>query len=179
MGPTHKEHLWQGKQYNWLFGTEPEHWGYLNQGTSLLCPCEYASTDCDPQTQSNIQKLETVQWRATRYVKNRPHNTSSVSDMLRTLKWWSLQDRRKDATLYWMYKIDRRLIPIEKDKRLVPLTRKKNTRHSHTRAFLLPSCRTERGRMSFFPRTVSDWNALPPDTIKAESLEAIKARVTH
>ena len=65
-----------------------------------------------------------------------------------------------------MYKVDRRLVAIEKDKRLVPT--KKNTRHSHARGYQVPSCRTERRkRMSFFPRTVQDWNALPPGTIEA------------
>ena len=41
---------------------------------------EYASIVWDPYTQINVQKLEMVQRRAARYVKNRHGNTSSVSD---------------------------------------------------------------------------------------------------
>ena len=41
---------------------------------------EYASIVWDPYTQTNVQKLEMVQRRAARYVKNRHGNTSSVSD---------------------------------------------------------------------------------------------------
>ena len=127
---------------------------------------EYASTVWDLHTMANVQKLEMVQRRAAGYVKNRHRNTSSVTDMLSTLKWRGLQDRRRDARLCMMYKVDRRLAAIEKDKRLVP-TKKRNTRNSHARAYQVPSCRTERGRMSFFPRTVRDWNALPPGTVEA------------
>ena len=61
------------------------------------------------------------------YVKNRHRNTSIVSDMLSTLKWRGLQDRRRDARLCMMYKMDRRLVGIKKDKRLA-LAKKKNTR---------------------------------------------------
>lgn len=46
---------------------------------------EYASTVWDPHTQTNLQKLEMVQLRAARYVKNRQRHTSSVADMLSTL----------------------------------------------------------------------------------------------
>lgn len=138
---------------------------------------EYASTVWDPHTQTDIQKLEMVQRRAARYVKNRHRNASSVSDMLSSLHWRSLQERRRDARLCMMYKVDRRLVAIDKDKRLLP-PKKRNTRHSHPRAYQVPSCKTERRKMSFFPRTVRDWNALPPATVEAESLDAFKAMVT-
>ena len=123
---------------------------------------EYASTVWDPYTQTLIQKIEMVQRRAAKYVKNRHRNTSSVSDMLDTINWRSLQDRRRDARLCMLYKIDRNLVAIKKDKRLIPPQRR--TRHSHARAYQILSCRTDRRKNSFFPRTVCDWNALPPDT---------------
>ena len=50
--------------------------------------------------------------------------------------------------LCMMYKLDRRLIAIEKDKRLIT-SQKKNTGHPQARAYQVPSCRTERRRMSF------------------------------
>lgn len=137
---------------------------------------EYASTVWDPHTQSNIHKLEMVQRRAARYVKSRHRNLSSVSDLLTTLNWRSLQDRRKDARLCMMYKIDRNLVAIKKENRLTPP--KKRTRHSHNRAYQVPSCRIDRRKMSFFPRTLKDWNALPPDIVEAETLDAFKAQVS-
>ena len=97
---------------------------------SLVRPLvEYASTVWDPDTQTNIQTLEMVQRRAARYILSRHRNTSSVSDMLQSLNWRSLENRRKDARLCMMFKIDRGLVAISKDSRLIPL--KRSTRHSH------------------------------------------------
>ena len=131
---------------------------------------EYASTVWDPHTQTNTQR-----W-AARYVLSRHRNTSSVSDMLQSLNWRSLENRRKDARLYMMFKIDRGLVAISKDSRLIPP--KRSTRHSHHRAFQTVTYRTDKRRMSFFPRTVRDWNALPPDIVDLETLEAFKASVS-
>ena len=58
---------------------------------------EYACTVWDPHTQDNISKLEAVQRRAARFVVNRYHNTSSVTNMLNQLQWPSLQHRGKVA----------------------------------------------------------------------------------
>jgi hypothetical protein len=50
---------------------------------------------------------------------------------LRRLKWRPLADRRKDARLVMLYKIDRELVAINKENRLIPTGRK--TRKSHNR----------------------------------------------
>ena len=75
---------------------------------------KYASTVWDPYTQTRIQKIEMVQQRAARYVKHKHRNTSSVSDILRTMNWRSLQERRRDAWLCMHYKIVRNLVAFKK-----------------------------------------------------------------
>ena len=120
---------------------------------------EYARKVWDPYTQTLIQKIEMVQRRAATYVNNIHRYTSSVSDMLSTMNWRSLQDRRRDARLCMLYKIDRNLVAIKNDKRLMPPQRR--TRQSHARARQTLSCRAYRRKNSIFPRTVRDWNALP------------------
>ena len=62
---------------------------------------EYASAVWDPQ----INQIEKVQRRAARYVTNRYHNTSSVTDMLHNLNWSSLEIRRTRVRLIMFYKI--------------------------------------------------------------------------
>ena len=146
---------------------------YFSPARPLL---EYSSNVWDPHTQKNIKQLEMVQRRAARYVLHRHRNTSSVTDMLQTLNWRSLESRREDMRLCMMFKIDRGLVAISKDSRLIQ--RKRATRHSHSRAFQTVTCGTEKRRMSFFPRTVRDWNALPPDIPDLETLEAFKASVS-
>ena len=74
--------------------------------------------------------------------------------------------------LCMMYKIDRGLVAISEEGRLSPPKR------STIRDFQTITCRTEKRKMPFFPRTVSDWNALPPDIPELETLEAFKVSVS-
>jgi hypothetical protein len=39
------------------------------------------------------------------------------------------------------------------------------------------SCRIDTRKMLFFPRTVRDWNLLPPDIVELDTPEAFKARI--
>jgi hypothetical protein len=72
---------------------------------SLVCPkLEYACSVWDPHTAEHCNKIEMVQRWATRYACNRYHNTSSVTDMLQTLTWPTLQ-RRFKTKLIMFYKI--------------------------------------------------------------------------
>ena len=72
-----------------------------NAYNSLVRPIvEYASTVWDPYTQKDIHTLEMVHRRGARYVCSQQGNRSSVDSMLDTLKWKSLQHRRRDAQLH-------------------------------------------------------------------------------
>ena len=93
---------------------------------------------------------------------------------MQRLKWRPLADRRKDARLVMLYKIDRELIVINKENRLIPPGRK--TRQAHNRSFQIPSSRIDTKKMSFFPRTVRDWNLLAPDIVELVTPETFKAR---
>jgi hypothetical protein len=124
---------------------------------------------------SDINKVEAVQRRAVRYVANNHRNRSSVSNIIQRLQWRPLADRRKDARLVMLYKIDRELVAINKENRLIPTGRK--TRKSHNRSFQIPSSRIDTRKMSFFPRTVRDWNLLAPDIVELNTPEAFKARI--
>ena len=77
---------------------------------------EYCNTVWDPKCIKNpkegdktnhrlVYQIEMVQRRAARWVTGRYHNTSSVSDMLRSLDWRSLEQRRVDSSLTILYKI--------------------------------------------------------------------------
>ena len=65
---------------------------------------EYSSTVWAPHTKRSIDKLEAVQKRAARYVMNDYSYNSSVSSMIRSLKWNSLSTRRNISRLIF-YKI--------------------------------------------------------------------------
>ena len=120
---------------------------------------EYASTVWDPYHQKDIQQLEMVQRRGARYVSNRFGNRSSVDNMLATLEWKSLQDRRKDARLGMLYKIVNDKVALDKGDRLVPPLR--STMNMHQLSFQIPSSRSDYIIFSYFTRTIRDWNSLP------------------
>ena len=67
---------------------------------SLVRPqFEYASDVRSPFTKENINKIEKVQRRAARWVTNDYSSYSSVMDMLSSLGWRSLENRRTDTRL--------------------------------------------------------------------------------
>ena len=143
---------------------------------SLVRPLlEYASPVWDPYTKLNIDKIEMVQRRAARFATNRYHNTSSVTNMLSTLQWRSLADRRVDARLCLMYKIVHGLVDIPTQKYLIPFTR--SSRIHHSLAFHIPHSNSDYHLYSFFPRTIRVWNTLPSSFVISPNIEAFKLKV--
>ncbi len=137
---------------------------------SLVRPnLEYCSTVWDPHTQKSTQQLEMVQRRAARWVKNDFFPQSSVTEMLKDLGWRTLAQRRVDARLALMYKIVHGLVLIEAIK-YVKLQRNQ----IHLQQIL---AKQKYYQMSFFPRTVQDWNSLPKDLLTANDLKSFKAGV--
>lgn len=136
---------------------------------------EYASTVWDPYNKNDIQRVEMVQRRAARYVTNRYRNRSSVGDMLDSLQWETLEHRRQTARLCMLFKIDRQLVAIDRQRMIPP---RKLTRKMHPKSFQVPSCSSDYRKWSFFPRTIRDWNNLPPDIVQAGTLGAFKAQVS-
>ena len=68
---------------------------------------EYAAMVWDPTTQTLIQTLENVQRRAARFVINdyTSRTQGCVTNMLTTLEWQTLEQRRRLSRLAMMYKI--------------------------------------------------------------------------
>ena len=72
---------------------------------TLVCPLmEYSSSVWSPYTKSNIARLEMVRLRSAHWtLRESPH--ASVTQMLQSLGWWSLEQRRSDSRLCLFYKI--------------------------------------------------------------------------
>ena len=66
---------------------------------------EYGSSVWDPHYEGLIDDLEKVQKRAARFVtRNYTYEKGSMTDILKKLKWESLQKRRKDNIIILLYK---------------------------------------------------------------------------
>jgi hypothetical protein len=138
---------------------------------------EYACAVWDPYTSSNIKSIEKVQRRAVRWVLNRHRQTSCVDDMLQTLDWPSLQERRKHARLAMLYKHHNHLVTIPTKHPPTACRQRRNLRGSNSHQFDLPSSRTAYRQKSFFPRTIPEWNALPEAAVSAPSLDSFLSRL--
>ena len=65
---------------------------------------EYACMVCDSSSQTKIKSIEQVRKRAARYVHNNYTDQTlptpcCVTNMIKSLKWENLEDRRKSARL--------------------------------------------------------------------------------
>ena len=125
---------------------------------------ENSCTVWDPYTATQINKLEIIQCRAARYVLHRHHNTSSVTNMLQTLGWRSLSERRIDAKLCMIYKITNGLVGIPANKYLIPVNTV--TTKQHSLSYLIPHSRCNYHLYFFFPSTIRLWNSLPQHVVK-------------
>lgn len=135
--------------------------------TTIVKPSvEYASCAWDP--------FPAYRLNGTEICKNRFNKRSSDSDMTENLKWKSLQDHRRETRLPMLFKINSNLVAI-KDHHL----RKPNwtSMKSRQQTFQIPKSSATYNLQSFIPRTIREWNKLPPDIVSAGSVDAFKAQL--
>lgn len=134
---------------------------------------EYSSPVWDPHQQKDIDCLEKVQRRCARFVNQDFSRESSVTQMLQTLNWGSLAERRAQAKVCLLYKAINNLvaIPVLVYLRSAPATRTRG----HDHRFFIAYHRTTIMRKSFFPDAARLWNSLPSSTVSAPSYEAFKS----
>ena len=145
--------------------------------TTLVRPLlEFAPSLWDLYVQKDIKKVEMVQRCAARYVTNRYHNASSVTDMLNHLQWTSMETRRQHQRLVMFYKIHHGIVAVPAVTYMTPATR--ITRHTHPLAYQVPTYATDYGHFSFFPRMIQDWNNLPRHVAEAPSPDSFRAHLS-
>ena len=110
---------------------------------SLVRPhVEYASSVWSPHQKYQVDKLEKVQRKAARFVKNCWIREEGVmTNMLSDLKWDSLQTRREKARLVMFYRVTHGLVDILLPKDLLPMPCK-ITRNFHPKKYRPLACNT-------------------------------------
>ena len=137
---------------------------------------EYSCSVWDPHSTQYIHKIEMVQRRAARYVYNNYHNTSSVTDMINTLQWPTLAERRLKTRLIIFYKVVHCLIAIPANHILIPTDSR--TRHSHSQTFRHIQTSKEAYKWSFFPQTIITWNLLPEHIIQSTTVDTFREQLS-
>ncbi|KAK3087114.1 hypothetical protein FSP39_001879 [Pinctada imbricata] len=136
---------------------------------------EYSCTVWDPHTSQYKQKIEMTQRRSARYVYNNYHNTSSVTNMINTLHWPTLAERRLKTRLIMFYKIVHCLVAIPSDILIPTDTR---TRQHHTQTYRHIRANKETYKWSFFPHTVIQWNLLPNAIVTSPTVDSFREQLT-
>ncbi|MEW8547660.1 MAG: reverse transcriptase family protein [Candidatus Thiodiazotropha sp.] len=143
--------------------------------TSLVRPhLEYSSSVWDPYYKQDIFALEKVQRKGARFVTGNYSYLESVTSMLQTLDWPPLQQRRQARRLTHFYKAANNLSPVR-----IPeyVTASSNRTRTHDLAFIQLHTNYEQYKHSFLPRTIREWNALPPDLVHAVSVDDFSSRL--
>ena len=120
---------------------------------------EYGSAIWDPYTQLLIDKLESVQRRAVRFIMNDYSRFHSVSDMMSELGIEPLRFRRRIARLTNFHKARGGHLAIPVHQLLRPVTR--FSRHTNKNSYIQISAKKDCYLNSFVPLTIRDWNSLP------------------
>lgn len=143
--------------------------------TSLVRPhLEYSSSVWDPYFKQDIQALEKVQRKGARFVTGVYSYRESVTSMLDQLQWPPLQQRRTNKRLVTFYKATNNLSPVTIPEYVTTSTGRTRT---HDLAYIQLHTSYEQYKNSFLPRTIRDWNALPPDLVQTTSVDEFGLRL--
>ena len=114
-----------------------------------------------------------VQCRAAYYACNNYTERSQgcVTAMVNSIGWETLQDCRKMQRLTMLFKIKHNLVEIPEAESII-WSNDSRTRVSH-RLFVPYTCVTVY-KMSFFPRTIQDWNKLASSITDMQDIKAFK-----
>ena len=127
----------------------------------------YCSTIWHPWQKHLTHRIEMVKRSAARYVQNDFHYTSSVTNMLRELKWSTLEQRRNQASLTMLHKIHNKQVNVDHSH----LTTTRNNK------FLISHSKKKHHMNSFFLRAIRLWNELPTEIKDAPTVPAFASEL--
>jgi len=142
---------------------------------------EYATIVWGPHYTTQVNNIEQVQRRAARFVDNNySWKEGSPTEIMERYNWQSLQKRRADTRVIFMYKIVHGLVAIPWQHYFVPVavTHLHGTRHNIDLTFNQYQSRTLYFNQSFFPRVVPEWNCLPQAARCASSVGVFRTHLS-
>ena len=137
---------------------------------------EYATSAWNPHTERNNRIVESVQRQAARFVMHDYHRESSVTDMLNTLHWDTLQTRRLLHQTEMFYHIHCGMVNINPPSEIERLPRpaRSLSSHSHNLSYKQPYTRVDCYLYSMYPRAIHVWNRLPVAAVTADSIHGFR-----
>jgi len=142
---------------------------------------EYASSAWDPYQKQDIDRLESVQRRACRLLTgNRSREQGTMTAALQQIGWNTLENRRRVQRLVLLHKAVYGKVALQVPPYFVrpeKTTRQTGSENETDSAFINMYARTDLYKHSFYPRTIKQWNSLPPDIRATENAAAFKKAV--
>jgi len=156
---------------------------------------EYGSVIWDPYTQTEINKLESIQRRGARFITKdyKSREEGCLTKMLKDLDLPTLQTRRQQQRLIFFFKVVEGQIPALPPDDIIKFHRPKrqikaksfenfDTKNiiekqvrNNKRAVVIPHTRTEQYKNSLFVRTAIDWNHLDDRVVCVSKTEEFKS----
>ena len=133
---------------------------------------DYGAAVWSPHHQKDIQKIEKVQRRATKMIKEIRNLT--YEERLKVCNLTSLENRRKRYDLIETFKIMKNFSKIDAAKLFK--MRKSNTRGHNMKIFKEHS-RLNIRKYFFSQRVANNWNLLPAETINVNSIGTFKTKL--
>lgn len=132
---------------------------------------EYCQEIWSPHLIKDIDALEKVQERATKLVPGL--TLMSYEDRLKSLKLYSLKERRDRGDLITMYKIYNGMIDINFDE-LFEKERNLTYTRSHGHKLMFKRVNGDTRRYSYTQRIIAPWNKLPSYVMECKSVDEFK-----
>lgn len=156
--------------------TAPAHIKRLAYDTCVRSLLEYASPVWDPYTKKDIMQLEKVNRKAVRFIFHKYRREDSPSQLMHLHNIQTLESRRKRTRLAFLHSS-----LSGKNKLKLPECVKpplvKRTRNVHVHSLAPIFAKTNTFKYSFFPRTVQDWNSLPPSVFSSQDFTGALERL--
>ena len=137
---------------------------------------EYCSPVWSPSQLGSILRIESVQRLFTKYLSI-CSDCSSYSERLLVCDLVSLERRRLIADLVLFYKIVHKMVFIDLDETLIPLSA--SITRGHSRRFRVPIARTNLRNVFFTNRTIRVWNNLTEVIVSADSIKTFKTLLSN
>lgn len=134
---------------------------------------EYGNVIWGPFSKGDQKKVERVQRRATRLVKEIKH--LPYSERLRILKLPSMYFRRRRGDMVATYQLLHGGMSVRAEEFVTRST--SGVTRGHEWKLCKPRARTAARRNVFSTRIINDWNALPTEVVTASSVDLFKARL--
>ena len=160
----HSEHNYLCKSVSWLSrekykSQNPAALREMAYKTLVRPVVEYSSSVWSPYTKSNVNKFEMIQRRVARWTSNNYSPYASVTEMLQSLGWRSLEQRTSDSRLCLFYKIIYGLVAIDMPPYVLHPSR--ILRNSHPLGFRQIQTTVDYYKYSLYLLAIVQWNRLP------------------